>query len=1499
MSKRITELPLATQLNTEDQFIFYSNSAKETQRVNAGISLNVIASNLPGVLKATTNASLAVANAAVAQAAASAAQADATTAIGDAAGAQSSADGKNKIFYQTEPPTNPISGYALRENDLWYDINNGYKMSKWSGSVWTEYQLDDQALAGLNVGKLTAGFISSKIIELSDSTAYIQSSSYIQTWVSGMPCSVYNESLQYNGKETPSHNVRCKVKQENGTYKVFNCLNVAGSTNAPAASGNNTWWSEIAVPTVSVDVGGEATNIPNFGFRVVGQGTAEFSAATFTGNIQTNTGFFGSGKNIVRIGSNGLTIGNSGYIKSDGVTYGEISPSVIDFSGNGFFLGNTQGEGQDNAYQFYIGNRITSKYLRWDGTNLIINGRIATGSTLGDSNSGSLVNSQGGIVVGSKIGIRRNVDTDILTITGGTDNWATSGAGQIDLTGIGAQAPGSTLVLGVVQIIGGKTDTGDIFLRTWNGTNNLVNYNNCLTASRNGSVGINDTAPSNSNGIKLDVYGSMRIREGVVYSTYTEYSGYTVALNDGINNIRFQNNNVGLYAKVGSAADVLIASPKLNLSSQQILAPFSFATSQGTTGALVISDTNLTWDSNGTLSNGSGIVINPNGIVGALNGVAKFTITKSGDATFAGALSAPTGNFGGWTIGNTNISGGNITIDSSANNGYIATGQTAYNTGTGFWVGSVSGTAKLSVGNSAGNYLTWDGSSLSIKGSITLVNTIPSGSVSGLGTLATQNSISYGSLTGTKPPENADVTLSAIQGSLTLTGGGLVLASGGASIRGGQTAFNTGTGFFLGDVSGTTKFSLGNSAGNYLTWDGSTLTVNGNINVTGGNASTQTYAQGVASSAANSAQSAAASDATAKANSAQSTAIGVAASDATTKANAAQAVAISAAASDATTKANAAQATSIQAASLDATLKANTAYTNAKAIADGVAQGTYSNGTFISGQSIFSPVIAGVNGYFSNSFKVGNNGITLDGVNKSIYIGTGTYANANTGFYVDSNAYFSLKDKLYWNPATSTLTVQGNIVSSSIDSNSSVGGRNAGTIAGAIDSGGIITSAALNSKLDTAAGTILGQFALTGSGALQIGTYTNGSSGDIRITPNGITARNSSGATTFSLDGTTGAAIFKGDITGASGTFSGTLSATVGTIGGLTIASSRLHSGTKASLNDAVNGFYLGTDGVSVRDSSGSAALEIVNTRGRFTTRNASNIITGAFQGEDTVTGSGGSFLFLANGTGVDTISFFGGAGFGYFTTFYDSNDTNYYCNPASTSVFAGLDVGGYAVLTTNSGAVTAGASTNFGQLQVNDWLTFDNSQTRLSISKDFNLGSENYLTYAGGDIGHRWVNSGNTTQLALLNNSGDLSVTGALSKGSGSFRIEHPLPSKAATHELVHSFIEGPRCGLIYSGKINLVNGIATINIDADSTMTEGTFEALCKNVHCFTTNETGWGAIRGKVVGNMLTIEAQDLTSTDSVSWMVIGERKDKHIMDTDWTDENGRPIVEPLKK
>ena len=124
-------------------------------------------------------------------------------------------------------------------------------------------------------------------------------------------------------------------------------------------------------------------------------------------------------------------------------------------------------------------------------------------------------------------------------------------------------------------------------------------------------------------------------------------------------------------------------------------------------------------------------------------------------------------------------------------------------------------------------------------------------------------------------------------------------------------------------------------------------------------------------------------------------------------------------------------------------------------------------------------------------------------------------------------------------------------------------------------------------------------------------------------------------------------------------------------------------------------------------------------------------------------------------------------------------------------------------------------------------------------------------------------------------------------------------MPQLEETHQLVHSFIEGPRVDLIYRGKLTLVNGKAQANIDEVSTMTEGTFEVLCREVQCFTTNESGWDLVKGKVIGNIIYIESQNPNSTDEISWMVIGERKDKHIMDTEWTDDNGKVIVEPLKE
>ena len=156
------------------------------------------------------------------------------------------------------------------------------------------------------------------------------------------------------------------------------------------------------------------------------------------------------------------------------------------------------------------------------------------------------------------------------------------------------------------------------------------------------------------------------------------------------------------------------------------------------------------------------------------------------------------------------------------------------------------------------------------------------------------------------------------------------------------------------------------------------------------------------------------------------------------------------------------------------------------------------------------------------------------------------------------------------------------------------------------------------------------------------------------------------------------------------------------------------------------------------------------------------------------------------------------------------------------------------------------------------------------------------------------WLNGCTDSYIA-----GDLEITGTFEKGTDNFRIPHPLVGLTTTKDLVHSVIEGPQMDLIYRGKVDLVGGTATINIDTKAGMTEGTFVSLCRDIQCFTSNETGWTAVKGSVTGNKITIIAQDNSCTDTISWMVVGERQDDNAKSATCTDNDGNLIVEPDKK
>jgi len=159
--------------------------------------------------------------------------------------------------------------------------------------------------------------------------------------------------------------------------------------------------------------------------------------------------------------------------------------------------------------------------------------------------------------------------------------------------------------------------------------------------------------------------------------------------------------------------------------------------------------------------------------------------------------------------------------------------------------------------------------------------------------------------------------------------------------------------------------------------------------------------------------------------------------------------------------------------------------------------------------------------------------------------------------------------------------------------------------------------------------------------------------------------------------------------------------------------------------------------------------------------------------------------------------------------------------------------------------------------------------------------------------------NGGSTTGVAIYD---ALWVQGTLGVSSSkNFIIDHPI--HPTTKKLIHSAVESPRVDLIYRGSIQLENGKAIVNIDRDCTgektcaMEDGTFESLCRDPVYYLQNTTDFSRVIGTINNNLLTIISEDTNSTSVINWMVVAERKDKDILESDQTDDNGRLVTEIL--
>ena len=118
---------------------------------------------------------------------------------------------------------------------------------------------------------------------------------------------------------------------------------------------------------------------------------------------------------------------------------------------------------------------------------------------------------------------------------------------------------------------------------------------------------------------------------------------------------------------------------------------------------------------------------------------------------------------------------------------------------------------------------------------------------------------------------------------------------------------------------------------------------------------------------------------------------------------------------------------------------------------------------------------------------------------------------------------------------------------------------------------------------------------------------------------------------------------------------------------------------------------------------------------------------------------------------------------------------------------------------------------------------------------------------------------------------AGNLNVTGKLTKGSGSFKIDHPLDP--ANKYLSHSFVESPDMMNVYNGNITTDrHGLATVNLP-------DYFEALNANFRYQLTviGQFAQAIVKREISHNRFTIKTNK--PLVKVSWQVTGIRHDAY--------------------
>jgi len=198
-------------------------------------------------------------------------------------------------------------------------------------------------------------------------------------------------------------------------------------------------------------------------------------------------------------------------------------------------------------------------------------------------------------------------------------------------------------------------------------------------------------------------------------------------------------------------------------------------------------------------------------------------------------------------------------------------------------------------------------------------------------------------------------------------------------------------------------------------------------------------------------------------------------------------------------------------------------------------------------------------------------------------------------------------------------------------------------------------------------------------------------------------------------------------------------------------------------------------------------------------------------------------------------------------------------------------------VWVTTAGNVGINTDAPVGLLDVNGTIHFGNGTNRYINYRSGN--ADIIYSFDSGDFylqditnSIHWFYTGNSPRFTISDSV--VNCVGEFTAGTKTFDIAHP--TKGGDWRLRHASIEGPRHDLIYRGTVTLSGGTATVDLDTTSNMTDGTWEALCRDPWAMVASSGN--AVEWVLDGKTLTVTSD--TADAVCSWMVMAERHDPQV-------------------